>query len=156
MTDKAMNLEAFRASKRRTETICADLLIDDGEAERGGFIYDAAKVQCYIEDSFAPDRGKYYLLIERSNWISDDLEKLERILWAMHYAYEAGANLNIGDGTLDDFVNGYCDARGYRVDGDVFAQVFSGADDYTPHDAADRIEMGAETWGLKPTATPAA
>ena len=41
----------------------------------------------YIEDNPDDPRGKYYLLIERSDWISNDLDELEAILWAMAYIH---------------------------------------------------------------------
>jgi hypothetical protein len=82
-----MNLEQFRA----TRTICNDLGTvlndsrwnDNGEAGTG-FLYEG---MLYIENVTAawPEtcqkQGKYYLILERDEYISDDLADLEAKLY---------------------------------------------------------------------------
>lgn len=144
-----MTFAEFLASKRRTETMCADLGYDDGLPERGGFIYAG---NCFIEDNTAgpPDfaaRGKYYLLIERFDWVSDDLEEMEKILWACWHLHESDTGPLTGD-DLDVFVQGFCAAYNIRVDGDVFGVAFSGKDAFARAEAEQIITSSAKAFGL--------
>lgn len=123
-----MTYDEFLASKRRTETVCHDIGFDDGEPERGGFIYADC---CYIED--APheliERGKYFLLIERFDWISDDLEEMQKILWACHYVRDAGIERD-----LVAFMEGICASRNTKADSDLF-KALAGQASFTPSEA---------------------
>ena len=79
--------EQFIASRRHV----ADL-----EKELGINIYDDPSIPCpgyvyldsfYIEEScdnwtdLAKEGGRYFLIIGRVDWLSDDLDLLERTLW---------------------------------------------------------------------------
>ncbi len=148
-----MTFAEFVASRRRTETICADIGFDDGEIERGGFIYGGDIGQCYIEDATtgfpSARRGKYYLLIERMDWISDDLAEMEKILWAEHFVYECEPpEFMLSGDDLDAFVQGHCAANNIEVDGDVFGIAFSGQDAYSPREAAGLIDSFASMFEL--------
>lgn len=145
-----LNFEDFVATKTRSEAICAAIGFDDGQPERGGFIYDAGGA--YIEDNTAgtPEfmaKGKYYLLIERQDWVTDDLARLELLLWSNHYVFcEQGVQLAGAD--LDKFIQGICDAYGFKVDGDVFGVAFSGFDALSPTDALAIIQSTAHAYSL--------
>lgn len=148
----ALGFAQFVASKKRTEDVCAAVGFDDGTPPHGGFTY--ADNAAYIEDNASVDpafaaRGKFYLLIERSDWISDDLTHLEKILWAYHYLLEGPDPFTLTGDDLDYFVQGYCAAIGARVDGDVFGVVFSGAESFDPRDAAALIDVAVRTYNLK-------
>jgi hypothetical protein len=56
--------------------------------------------------------------------------------------------LNTTNGTLDRFVQRYCEAAFIRLDGDVFGIMFSGKEDYTTREAATLIEDGADAYRL--------
>ncbi len=139
---KTLPFQQFLASKVRTEDICAACGFDDGQPVHGGFIFDGG---CYIEDNISVDpefaaRGRYYLLIERSDWVGDDLDYLAKILWAYHYVFETQDVVTLADSELDYFIQGFCAARGYTVDGDLFGVVFSGPGPFSPREAADMID----------------
>lgn len=132
----------FVASKKWTDTICADMAFDDGCEERGGWRYDNGG--CYIEKS---PNGQYRLVVERSEWVDADLSKLETILYAFHYVWEgSGAEVvKLADGDLDAFLQGWCAAKGLRCDGDLFGQLFSGQGPWTPAEAAAIVDRHGES-----------
>lgn len=62
-----------------------------------GYIYSESEPEPRFEDNFYITEvnhkdGKYHLLIERDEWISDDLTYLEDLLmeWATHSFYSEG------------------------------------------------------------------
>ena len=79
-------LDAFRASKRHVsdiqKEIGASLYFGDEAQDVPGFVYEGG---LYIEER---GDGSYYLLIERDDWISNDVADLEEKLfdWAKLYA----------------------------------------------------------------------
>ncbi|CDX26786.1 hypothetical protein MPL3356_60553 [Mesorhizobium plurifarium] len=126
-----MTYDEFVASKRRTETVCHDIGFDDGEPERGGFIYADC---CYIEDA-PPElaaRGKYFLLIERFDWVSDDLEEMQKILWACHYVRDAGIE-RLSGRDLVAFMEGICASRNTGFDPELFKAL--GQASFSPSEA---------------------
>lgn len=146
----SLNFPAFVATRTRTETICDRFGIDDGLPERGGFVYADG---CYIEDnSAAPDagfrsKGKYYLMVDRDEYVSDDLGKLEHILFACHYVWEEPDYLlNSEDGSLDDFIVGWFHANNRDFDGGTLGIVFSGAETFTPREAVAIIMSAIEIY----------
>lgn len=141
---------AFKASARRVEDVCAAIGFDDGQPVHGGFVYDDS---CFIEDNTSTDpdfaaKGKFYLLIERSDWISDDRDYLAKILWAYHYLFETTEAVALAGDDLDDFIQGYCTAENIKVDGDVFGQAFSGGTFFTPREASTILFRAADLHGL--------
>lgn len=160
MTDHKPPLmfEAFKASMRRVENLQDVGAIDPADGPNGGYVYEDG---CYIEDNNATDpailaMGKHYLLIGREDWIDDDLDRLAKILWAYHYIPESIVPAELRGGDLDTFIQGYCDARGLVVDGDLFGVEFSGADAVSAEEAITAIERLARTWRLKRKAGTAA
>ena len=79
-----MTFDEFQATRERCEDLQSALNIDMDGASNRGFIYAWARgCGFYIEDS-TPDfleRGRYYMMIEREEYVSDRLELLERILY---------------------------------------------------------------------------
>lgn len=78
------------AEWQATREACDDLgaqMDDAGLTGEPGLIYEGG----YINEPVGGSHGKrYYLLIERSDWVSDDLEALERILffeWVLPNAF---------------------------------------------------------------------
>lgn len=137
----------FQATKREVDDVGNALDFDYGDGIiHPGFIYADSY---YIEKLTDNPRGAFYLLIDRSDWISDDLASLERILWAQHYLPETCSPDDTldADGTLDDFVVGMCTAHGKDVDGDLFGVLFSGKEKFGVREARDII-MHARTVGL--------
>jgi hypothetical protein len=98
-----MTLEQFRATKQWCDDLVAKLqdqvfIIgrDEIEPTPCGFVY----LDCLFIEKVLPNwpeatraRGGWHLLINRSDWISDDLAKLEAILfeWASGEGYEIPA-----------------------------------------------------------------
>lgn len=80
-----LNLEDFRASKRPVIDLGAEFG-DDSLAGVSGLVYAAG---CYIENRAD---GQYFLLIDRSDWLSTDLSQLEEYLYNQHYVYEAAGD----------------------------------------------------------------
>ena len=125
----------FQASRRESANVAEELgfyYVD--EPVLPGFIYAEGG---YIEKR---PGDQFFCLIGRSDWLDKDLAKLERILWACHYLQERLDEpvLKSKDGTLDDYIVGYCDSYGLPVDGDTFSHLFSGQDDW-PLDRAEAI-----------------
>lgn len=126
-----LTFPAFQA----TRTPCADLSkLAMTDEPMSGFTYEGG---CYIQNIVAGSASglpTHYLIIERSEWMSDDLDQLERILWANWYLHEAGTDvvLRKDDSTIDDFVIGWCamQGRGMTPDGDLFGVLFSGKDEW--------------------------
>jgi len=82
--------EAWFQEWRQTMEACADLgaeFQDEILSGEPGLTYDGGYIECPVEHRKG---GAYYLLIERSDWASDDLEALERILffeWVLPEGY---------------------------------------------------------------------
>jgi hypothetical protein len=137
-----LTLDQFRATREDVDDIGFRLDIDFGiTTPTTGYIYDGS---CYIERREA---GDYYLNISRSDWIDNDLERLERILWAEHYLAEHADPdadfLSKRDGTLDDYVRACFDARGmFDGYGDVMGQLMSGSEEWHIQDAFDACYSG--------------
>lgn len=140
MPSTYLDFPAFQA----TRTPCADLATAIG-ADFGsddpvsGFIYATG---CYIQNVVADTMTglpTHLLHIERSEWMTDDLEELEKILWATHYlAQHENVMLNtVPDFTLDHYIQGACAAMGYEVDGDTFGVLFSGKNEWPYSEAED-------------------
>ncbi|ATU94412.1 hypothetical protein [Phyllobacterium zundukense] len=129
----------------------ARLGVDPDSVAKTGYVYAG---DTYIEDNPDDARGKYYLLIERTDWISNDLEELEVILWAMaamtyiHFdpafyeQAEDGGPLISGE-MLDTYIVAICTAFKMPVDGDLFAALFSGDNQEVPIDRAFRMIVDA-------------
>jgi hypothetical protein len=92
-----MTFEQFQASRRYSEdigTAIADARLE-GEPPAKGYLYldvlYIEEMQPHWSDA-AKARGKWYLLIARDEWITDDLETLERKLydWAASEGYFEG------------------------------------------------------------------
>lgn len=78
-----MTFEQFQATRKACENLGAAINAEFGDTPVGGFTYLDA---LYIEDTASwtdtvAKPGRYYLLINRSDWFSDDLEPLERRLY---------------------------------------------------------------------------
>jgi len=112
-----------------TRTKCADLdsaLRADlgGDGPSSGFLY--ADGTCFIQDVIDAGKPTYLLVIERLNWLTDDLEELEKILWAAHYLSQEGEfGAMLTSDMLDTYVQGICAAHEIEVDGDLWGNVFS-------------------------------
>ena len=83
-----MTFEQFQATRTDCDdlgAVLSDGFWDDAEKPAKGFIYLGClfieKVQDHWPDASKAE-GKYHLIIERSEWITDDLESLERRLYA--------------------------------------------------------------------------
>ena len=80
-----MTFEQFQATRCHTDTLADDVNDDALGSTATGFTY--LDNLLYIEEvneawhATAREMGRYYLLIERDDWIDNDLEKLERILY---------------------------------------------------------------------------
>lgn len=82
---KQMTFEEFKASGKYVDQLPECCLYNDDHPV-GGMIY---KGEAWIEDCNSwkndedphPNDGRWYLIICRDQWRSDDLEKLERILY---------------------------------------------------------------------------
>jgi len=118
----------FQQSKKWSDNVHAELNGHYGDDPViPGFIYDDGHIEKHDDD--------YYLVIGREAWLDKDLTKLERILWSQWYLAELNdeeAHLRKDDGTLDDYIVGACDSYGIEVDGDAFAALFSGREEWLP------------------------
>lgn len=105
-----------------------------------GFIFPGELSICVKKDG-------YSLVIANMQWVDTDLERLARILWSTFYLGEVERDVTLSqdDGTLDDFVVGYCDARGVECDGDLFGVLFTGQDSWTLEEAETLVERGVKT-----------
>jgi hypothetical protein len=91
-----MTFEQFQATRKHCNDLgkaLGDARWEDGPAGTGFLYLDAL----YIEDvpSHWPDaakaQGNHYLILERCEWITDDLESLERRLY--EFAVSAGYSI---------------------------------------------------------------
>lgn len=147
------------AAFQATRTECADIgakFSFDEDRTVSGFVYADC---CYIENNTRqPELGKYYLLIGRGDWISDDLTKLEALLFVEHFQTEVdGQTLKEEDDSVNDYVRTYCLAHGIECDGDAFGLMFSGAESWTVAEATRLIESAADIYNLRkrtPTLVP--
>lgn len=90
-----MTFEEFQKSRRWSEDLARDVSSDNWSAQDTpkGWLYLGS---LYIErvqphwPKAAQERGSWHLQIYRDDWISDDLESLERKLyeWAVSEGYE--------------------------------------------------------------------
>jgi len=89
-----LTFESFQASRVKVENL-AEFVTDarwEGEPPARGYVYlDALYIE-RVTDHWPEEtrkQGKYYLLLNRSEWISDDLLQLERRLyqWACDEGY---------------------------------------------------------------------
>jgi hypothetical protein len=108
-----MTFEQFQASK----TWCDDLpneLVNSNEGERKprGWLYVGSLYVEQVTNEWPEncrDEGGWYLLLERDEWITDDLEALERKLyaWAMSSGWaDVGINDLIGEYETWNKING--------------------------------------------------
>jgi hypothetical protein len=147
-----MTFEAFQATRQPCADLGARFSYDNGEGEiDSGFVYDDC---CYIENNTRkPELGKYFLCMERSDWISDDLGKLEAMLFTGHWIHEGTGEgdviLTEADDSVNDFIRTYCRAWDIRCDGDAFGLYFSGADKWTASEAIKLIKAAADQYGLR-------
>lgn len=136
-----MKFLVFQESRKRTETLKADLLFDDDSPERGGYIYDDG----YISDHWDGDGG-FHLLIGTQEWEASDLEYLEKILWAAHRIATDDDVLRGSD--IDAFIQGWCAFYNIRMNGDIFAHYFSDKEVWGAVEAAETIRDAAKTFKL--------
>jgi hypothetical protein len=102
-----MTFEEFVASKQWRELTAFDQSLEDEQGNtREGWVYaDSFWIESVQGDHWPEhcrEEGKWYLIVERSEWIDDDLSKLERILWDEFAAGE---------------INGPCERNGHRDTG---------------------------------------
>lgn len=103
---------------------------------------DVGQALTYCDDySIEKADSGYSLVIENCQYSGDDLERLERILWAW---FVDGEHVLSGDECfdLDRFIQGYCDGASRAIDGDLFAILFSGPSPYSVAQATDLLEAG--------------
>lgn len=103
---------------------------------------DVGQLLTYCDDYSIEKLGSGYLLvIENCQYSGDDLERLERILWA--WTLDESHVLS-GDECfdLDRFIMAYCESRNRAIDGDLFAILFSGPKPYTVAQATDLLLAG--------------
>lgn len=143
-----MNFKAFQSSRAYVEDIDLAMGMDNGRGRVGGYLYDSGA--CYIEENTASDISeKFCLMIYRDEWFSDDLEELEKILWATFYLHEAvPSEFMIKGSDLDYYVQGECAARRIEVDGDAFGMVFSGKDEFTAQEASALVDDAIRIYEL--------
>src|SRR5580704_7043750 len=67
----------WQATRRHVESIGDEL---SGGDEGAGFVYSCGFIMETVNQTDQP-LPRYHLIIERSEWLDDDLAKLERILW---------------------------------------------------------------------------
>lgn len=145
------HFQTWQATRTRTEDVQEAVGFIDDQGVRGGFVYEGG----HIEDNTGDKTiGKYFLLIERSDWVSNDLTELEEILWsnwAMDNADIAPEFISGDD--LDVFVRGICRSYGINLDdGGPFGMAFSDAtreeSGWSPEEARDIILTTARTYDL--------
>ena len=86
-----MDIIEFRALRRHVDDIGAHIsngAYFDEKHKTAGYIYQIAEGDVLYIEEVSPHwsesarlKGKYYLLIHREEWFSDDLEALERRLY---------------------------------------------------------------------------
>lgn len=128
------HFQTWQATRKRCENLPEHLCMDEDTVSATGYVYDGG----YIEDrgDVVDGEGRFFLLIERSDWIVDTLEHAEEILWSQWAIYEGSHNGGpISGDDLDVFVRGTCRAHGIECDGDLWGLLFSSLQEYTPHEA---------------------
>jgi hypothetical protein len=99
-----MTFEQFQASRRRCEDLAAELSADFGSEHKCpgnlylGTLYIDAVQPWWPE---AAQQGKWHLLLDRNEWISDDLASLERRLY--EWAVSAGYDIETTDDLCDEY-----------------------------------------------------
>jgi hypothetical protein len=90
-----MTFEQFQATRKESNDLGRDTedCMWDNEPKASGLLYLGKLFIENVEDWWpqrAKDMGKYHLLLGRDEWVSDDLESLERELydWAMSAGYD--------------------------------------------------------------------
>lgn len=121
----------FRASKRWNEDLGEALGFDTGRGKVAGWIYADT---LYIEDTAswpvdvadaAPPAGKFYLLLDRSEWFSDTIEPLESRLFGWYLSEHLEDTGPIINDALDAACASIQKALGITT-GDKAAAHFSG------------------------------
>lgn len=87
-----LTLQQFRATRQFETDLASRFGIDADAVAKAGYVYAD---ECYIELIPNNPHGRYYLLIERSDWISNNLAKLEERLYSGWYVHE-----HAGEGCL--------------------------------------------------------
>lgn len=88
-----MTFEQFQATRREVDDLGAalnDAHWEDQPPAKGYVYCDSLWIE-HVGETWAPDmrnQGKYYLLLERCEWIDFDLEPLERRLY--EFAVQSG------------------------------------------------------------------
>lgn len=86
-----MTFAQFQATRRFVECIADDIAAAMGDAPSPGYLYAESLYIDKVTERW-PEAcralGQWRLLIERDEWISNDLERLERKLY--QYGVEAG------------------------------------------------------------------
>lgn len=136
-----LHFRLFQASRMRSENLDADFSLG---IDRGGYAYTTENVKAYIEDHADPIKYKHLLTIGAGQWESDNLEYLEKILWACHVLWEDPKELE-GE-NLDVFIEGWCSAHNIVIDGDIFAREFGRHQAWMPVEVRTQIEIMAETY----------
>jgi hypothetical protein len=103
-----MSIETFRASKMPVLDLGAALqdCSWDGEPRAPGLVYCGSLYIDFVQPHWpenARREGQYHLLIGRDEWITDDLNKLETLL----YAFARGEGYVDRADTLDSLVDEY-------------------------------------------------
>ena len=143
-----MTFEQFQSTRTHCDDLGAALndAIFDADGHKGiGNLYLGCLYIERVQDWWpqaARDHGDWCLLIERDQWISHDLVALERRLYefALSEGYtvkraENTYKANDPDFLLDAFIQGWCKAMRVEPDGDVFANLFGGQDEFTESEA---------------------
>jgi len=155
-----ITFEQFQASRTRCADLgerIADAHWDDEPVPATGNVYLAC---LYIADVLphwpeaARNQGRWYLIIDRDEYITDDLALLERRLYdfALSEGYCDDDLILLAGHELGTYARNHCEAHGIRCDGDAFTAMFSEFDIGQPitADAADRIiEEGAFAYNLR-------
>lgn len=65
----------------------------------------------------------------------------------MKIDHDKSETLSANDGTLDSFIQTYCQSRGMPIDGDLFSHLFSDKDTFSPAEATAVIERAFQIEG---------
>lgn len=110
------------------------------------YVYTTEKADGVIDPHPDPMKYKYLLTIRGEQWESDNLEYLEKILWACLILSKDPKELE-GE-NLDAFIQGWCSAHHIRIDGDIFAQAFTRIEPWSPEEARSMLSKLSEVHGL--------